>query len=159
MRLSISSSPLREHSNTLSHYDLEVITKCSILYNEYQGCMCASVLYITEYGSPAESTTHTDVLWVLGVYTFSTLDVLQTSQLSSIHGSLNTTVPSRISNSSTDNSTFSADIQHCTFLHFVAEQKDFIPSFAATRVAVDSADLQLSCVWGPCEREKASMSK
>lgn len=44
---------------------------------------------------------------------------------------------------------------YCTFLHFVTEQKDFIPSFAASRVAVDTADLQLSCVWGPCDTEKA----
>lgn len=41
----------------------------------------------------------------------------------------------------------------CTFLHFVTQQKDLIPSFAASRVAVDSADLQLCCVRGPCRRE------
>lgn len=46
-----------------------------------------------------------------------------------------------------------------TFLHFVTEQKDFIPSFAASRVAVDAADLQLSCVWGACKTQKVIMCK
>lgn len=36
-----------------------------------------------------------------------------------------------------------------TFLYFVTQQEDLVPSFAAARVAVDSADLQLCCVWSP----------
>lgn len=43
---------------------------------------------------------------------------------------------------------------HITFLHFVTQQIDFIPSFAASRVAVDSADLQFSCVWSPYRKGK-----
>lgn len=43
-----------------------------------------------------------------------------------------------------------------TFLYFVTQQEDLVPSFAAARVAVDSADLQFCCVWSPWTKETYS---
>lgn len=44
-----------------------------------------------------------------------------------------------------------------TFLDFVTQQEDLVLSCAAPRVAVDSADLQLGCVWSSCRDKRAQI--
>lgn len=44
-----------------------------------------------------------------------------------------------------------------TFLHFIAEEEDFIPSSAAAGVTVHSADFQLGCVRGSWKTKKKKL--